>query len=106
MGVLVNVEGDHNSRRPSSFFDEVERFFLRTLHVNIESLQKESKANRRTESFEPVFYNDSDAMFAPLPEPEEFDERRRDRLGDTDPNETRNALLALGFQERQVDASL
>lgn len=95
--VLVNVAGDHNSKRPSSFHDEVEKFFLRTLHVNIESMQKEST---RTQHYE---REDTFDMYAPIPEPEDCTSRRYES---SSPDETRAALLALGFAEQQVDASL
>jgi pimeloyl-ACP methyl ester carboxylesterase len=107
--ILVDVVGDHNSRRPASFHQEVEKFFLRTLHVNIEGRQKDSHLIKAEEisAYSSPILSSRDVAYAPLPEPDdELARSRNSRPLSSDRQEIRSALIRLGFPSQQADAAL
>merc|ERR1719162_2821304 len=111
--------GDHNSRRPAHFLNEVQKFFLRTLHGHV-GASSEGKDRRPISA--PTHPQDvdrgplppptrDDFAYGPIPAPmndEELREISKERLGhaSNDRQDVRSAILALGFTSKQAEAAL
>lgn len=45
--IFLTMEGDHNSKRPEHFLKDVEKFFLRTLHLHVDMVKRGGRQQDR-----------------------------------------------------------